>query len=160
MSSFIAIGGPRPEVGGEWKPVHEFMWKHCEAFIFGRTDWEYVNNTFVYPVNIGYRFIQTTAGAANGQFSGIGADEAQVCVKVEQIQPMGLLISNGQFVCMHGDFASRSWWRAACDGSVRLVDCAFWGPNRQCVCPTAAASFRSRIAISAAPAGRRILACR
>ena len=36
-------------VGGDWKPVNEFMWKNCEAFIFGRTDWEYVNNTFVYP---------------------------------------------------------------------------------------------------------------
>ena len=33
----------------------------CEAFIFGRTDWEYVNNTFVFPVNIGYRFIKTEA---------------------------------------------------------------------------------------------------
>lgn len=120
-----------PEVGGDWKPVHEFMWKNCEAFIFGRTDWEYVNNTFVYPVNIGYRFIQTERGAANGQFSGIGADEAQVCVKVEQIQPMGLLISNGQFVCMHGDTRIAVLVEPTCHGSVRLVNCAFWGPIRQ-----------------------------
>jgi hypothetical protein len=42
-----------------------------------RTDWEYGNNTFVYPVNIGYRFIAATNGAANGQFSCIGADEEQ-----------------------------------------------------------------------------------
>jgi hypothetical protein len=34
-------------------PVHEFMWKNCEGFVFGRTDWEYVNNAFVYPVNVG-----------------------------------------------------------------------------------------------------------
>ena len=122
-----------PEVGGTWKPVHEFMWKNCEAFIFGRTDWEYVNNTFVFPVNIGYRFIQTKAGAANGQFSGIGADEAQVCVKVEAIQPMGLLISNGQFVCMHGDTRIPVLVENTCQGSVRLVNCSFWGPNRQCV---------------------------
>jgi hypothetical protein len=121
------------EVGGDWKPVHEFMWKNCEAFIFGRTDWEYVNNTFVYPVNIGYRFIRTEAGAANGQFSGIGADEAQVCVKVEEIQPMGLLISNGQFVCMHGDQRIELLVEKSCTGSVRLVNCAFWGPARQCV---------------------------
>ncbi len=120
-------------VGGDWKPVHEFMWKNCEAFVFGRTDWEYVNNTFVFPVNIGYRFLQTKAGAANGQFSGIGADEAQVCVKVEQIQPMGLLISNGQFVCMHGDIRTEVLVEKTCQGSVRLVDCAFWGPARQCV---------------------------
>jgi hypothetical protein len=122
-----------PNVGGDWKPVHEFMWRNCEAFIFGRTDWEYVNNTFVFPVNIGYRFIKTKAGAANGQFSGIGADEAQVCVKVDEIQPMGLLISNGQFVTMHGDVRIPVLVESTCHGSVRLVDCAFWGPNRQCV---------------------------
>lgn len=122
-----------PEVGGEWKPVHEFMWKNCEAFIFGRTDWEYVNNTFVFPVNIGYRFIGTKSGAANGQFCGIGADEAQVCVQVEKIQPMGLLISNGQFVCMHGDRRIEVLVESTCQGSVRLVNCAFWGPARQCV---------------------------
>jgi hypothetical protein len=121
------------EVGGDWKPVHEFMWRNCEAFIFGRTDWEYVNNTFVFPVNIGYRFIQTKAGAANGQFSGIGADEANVCVQVDAIQPMGLLISNGQFVCMHGETRVPIVVEKSCQGSVRLVNCSFWGPNRQCV---------------------------
>jgi len=78
-------------------------WRNFEAFSFGRTDWEYVNNTFVYPVNTGYRFIKTVAGAANGQFFGICADEAQVCVKINEIQPKGLLIPNGQFVCRHGD---------------------------------------------------------
>jgi len=122
-----------PEVGGDWNPVHKFMWENCEAFIFGRTDWEYVNNTFVFPVNIGYHFVQTKAGAANGQFSGIGADESQVCVKVEAIQPMGLLISNGQFVCMHGDQRIEVLVEKTCNGSVRLVNCAFWGPARQCV---------------------------
>jgi hypothetical protein len=39
----------------------------------------------------------------DGQFPGIGADEAQVRVKVEKIQPMGLLIStkktNAQTLC-------------------------------------------------------------
>jgi len=109
------------------------MWKNLEAFIFGRTDWEYVNNTFVFPVNIGYRFIGTKNGEANGQFAGIGADEAQICVKVESIQPMGLLISNGQFVCMHGDIRVPVVVESTCHGSVRLVNCAFWGPNRQCV---------------------------
>lgn len=121
------------QVGGDWKPVHEFMWKNLEAFIFGRTDWEYINNTFVFPVNIGYRFIATKNGAANGQFSGIGADEAQICVKVDAIQPMGLLISNGQFVPMHGDIRTSVMVEPTCHGSVRLVNCAFWGPAKQCV---------------------------
>jgi hypothetical protein len=121
------------EVGGDWKPVHEFMWKNCEAFIFGRTDWEYVNNTFVFPVKYGYHFVATKSGAANGQFSGIGADESQVCVKVDQIQPMGLLISNGQFVCVHGEQRIEVLVEKTCAGSVRLVNCAFWGPARHCL---------------------------
>ncbi len=120
-----------PAVGGDWKPVHEYMWKNCEAFIFARTDWEYVNNTFVFPVNIGYRFIRSAAGAANGQFCGIGADEAQKCVQVDEIQPMGLLITNGQFVCMHGPERIEVLINKTCGGSVRLVNCAFWGPSHQ-----------------------------
>jgi hypothetical protein len=120
-----------PEVGGDFRRAQEYMWKHLEAFIFGRTDWEYVNNTFVFPVKTGYRFVAAEHGAANGQFSGIGADEAEVCVKVEAIQPMGLLISNGQFVAMRGDLRTQVIVEKTCAGSVRLVDCAFWGPARQ-----------------------------
>jgi hypothetical protein len=107
------------------------MRNHLEAFVFGRTDWEYVTNTFVYPVSIGYRFIETKSGACNGQFSGIGADEAQRCVLVEHIQPMGLLITNGQFVAMHGDVKTEVVVESTCNGSVRFVNCAFWGPARQ-----------------------------
>ena len=120
-------------VNGEWKLVHEYMWRNSEGFIFGRTDWEYVTNTFIFPCNIGYRFIRTDHGACNGQFSGIGADEAQRCVSVEQIQRMGLLITNGEFVCMHGDERVEVVIEKTCTGSVRLVNCSFWGPARKCV---------------------------
>jgi hypothetical protein len=46
---------------------------------------------------------------------------------------MGLLISNGQFVCMHGDTRIPVLVESTCQGSVRLLNCAFWGPNKQCV---------------------------
>jgi hypothetical protein len=120
-------------VGGAWPPVHAYMWKNLEAFVFGRTDWEYVTNTFVYPVKVGYRFIKTEHGECNGQFCGIGADEAQRCVSVEHIQPMGLQITNGEFVAMHGPDRVQVVVEATCTGSVRLVNCAFWGPARKCV---------------------------
>jgi hypothetical protein len=119
------------QFGGDWKLVHEYMWRNCEGFIFGRTDWEYVTNTFIFPVNVGYRFIKTEKGAANGQFCGIGADEAQQCVLVEHLQPMGLLITNGQFVAMRGQDPIAIVIQPTCEGSVRLVNCAFWGPSRQ-----------------------------
>ena len=44
---------------------------------------------------------------------------------------MGLLISNGQFVSMHGDQRIEVLVEKTCGGSVRLVNCAFWGPARQ-----------------------------
>jgi len=121
------------EVGGNRQAVYEYMWKNLEAFIFGRTDWEYVTNTFVFPVKVGYRFIRTASGACNGQFLGIGADAAQRCLSVEAIQAMGLLITNGEFVSMHGDERIQVVIEPSCNGSVRLVNCAFWGPARQCV---------------------------
>ncbi len=122
-----------PEVGGAWDPVFEYMWKHCEAFILGRTDWEFMFDTFVFPVQTGYRFIQTEKGACNGQFTGIAADAAEHCVVVDQIQPMGLLITNGQFVSFNGPDPTEIVISPTCTGNVRLVNCTFWGPHRRCV---------------------------
>lgn len=119
------------EVGGSWDPVFEYMWKNLEAFVFARTDWEYVTNTFVFPVNIGYRFIASEHGAANGQFSGIGSDASQKCVVVDDIQSVGLLITNGQFVSFTGDDPVEVVINSTCGGNVRLVNCAFWGPANQ-----------------------------
>lgn len=119
------------QVGGKWDPVFEYMWRNCEAFIFGRTDWEYVTNTFVFPVNIGYHFISTKNGEMNGQLCGIGSDASQRCIVVDAIQPMGLLITNGQFVAFNGADPIEVVVSPTCKGSVRLVNCAFWGPAIQ-----------------------------
>ncbi len=119
------------KVGGDWEKIYKYMWQHCEGFIFGRTDWEYVTNTFIFPVNIGYRFIATKNGAMNGQLCGIGADAANRCIVVDQIQPMGLLITNGQFVAFEGENPIEIVINPTCTGSVRLQNCDFWGPAVQ-----------------------------
>lgn len=120
-----------PKVNGDWEPVFNYMIENCEAFTFGRTDWEYVNNTFVFPVKIGYKFIETENGAMNGQLCGIGADAAQRCIVVEGIQPMGLLITNGQFVAFTGNDPLEIEIKETSAGNIRLVNCAFWGPALQ-----------------------------
>jgi len=117
--------------GGAWDPVYEYMWKNLEAFIFARTDWEYVLNTFVFPTRIGYHFIETDHGACNGQFCGIGSDASEYCVVVDAIQYMGLLITNGQFVSFNGPNPVEIVVNPTCRGSVRLTNCAFWGPAKQ-----------------------------
>jgi len=115
-------------VGGDWEPVYKYMYENCEAFVFGRTDWEYVTNNFVFPAKIGFRFIKTDHGACNGQFTGNGADACETSLLVEAIQPMGLLITGGQFVSFNGDNPIQLVVAPTCTGSVRLVNCAFWGP--------------------------------
>jgi hypothetical protein len=110
-----------------------FAWqqKHGEAFIFGRSDWQYMFNTFCFGYNVGYKFIQTKAGLCNGNFLGIGADDCFTAVVVENCAPMALLISNGEFVSFHGPDPTMVRVEASNSGSVRFVNCAFWGPCNQ-----------------------------
>jgi hypothetical protein len=105
--------------------------QHGEAFIFGRTDWQYVFNTFCFGYDIGYKFIQTSAGVCNGNFLGLGADDCFTAVVVEQSAPMGLLISNGEFVSFHGPDPTMVRVGTNHTGSVRFVNSAFWGPCNQ-----------------------------
>jgi len=104
------------------------------AFELARTDWHYVHNTFCFGYGIGYKFSKSKQGSANGNFLGLGADSCQRAVVVEQAQPPGLLISNGEFV---GRWSSTD---AVCldiepgaEGKVSLVNCSFWGPIDRCV---------------------------
>lgn len=105
--------------------------EYGEAFIFGRSDWQYVFNAFCFGYGIGYKFIQTPAGVCNGNFLGIGADDCFTAVVVEQSAPMGLLISNGEFVSFHGSDPTMVRVGTNHTGSVRFVNSAFWGPCNQ-----------------------------
>jgi hypothetical protein len=110
-----------------------FQWQQAngEAFIIGRSDWQYVFNTFCFGYNIGYKFIQTKAGVCNGNFLGIGADDCFTAVVVENCAPFALLISNGEFVSFHGPDPTMVRVESSNRGSVRFVNCAFWGPCNQ-----------------------------
>ncbi len=116
--------------GGNWEKVFAYMQQNLEAFVFGRTDWEYVTNTFVFPAKIGYRFIETSNGASNGQFTGIGADATATAVLVESIQPQGLLFTNGEFDSHLVGPATQVTIAKSARGNVRFVNCGFWGPVR------------------------------
>ena len=114
------------------KPVL-FKWQqeHGEAFIFGRSDWQYVFNTFCFGYQTGYRFIKSKFGVCNGNFLGIGADDCFTAINVEASAPFGLLISNGEFVSFHGPDPTMVEVGTNHTGTVRFVNCAFWGPCNQ-----------------------------
>jgi hypothetical protein len=123
--------------GVAYSPDNPFCkWVNTEgvAFELARTDWHYVFNTFCFGYGVGYKFSSSAHGSANGNFLGLGADSCQRAVVVEQAQPPGLLISNGEFV---GRWSSTD---AVCldigpkvEGKVSLVNCSFWGPIDRCV---------------------------
>jgi hypothetical protein len=123
--------------GVSYDPNNPFCkWVNTEgvAFELARTDWHYVFNTFCFGYGVGYKFSSSPQGSANGNFLGLGADSCQRAVVVEQAQPPGLLISNGEFV---GRWSSTD---AVCldigpkvAGKVSLVNCSFWGPIDRCV---------------------------
>ena len=125
--------------GGQTDPVFTYMGEHCEAFIFARADWEYVLNTFVFPCNIGYRFIKSPIpglvgqDAANGSLLGIGADLAQVAVQVDRVQFNGIAITNGEFAAFLGEHPTGVLVGPDCIGTVRLENCSFWGDFAQVV---------------------------
>jgi len=116
------------------KDLFQWQMENGVGFIFGRTDWHYVLNTFCFGYNIGYKFIATEKGAANGNFLGIGADDCYTAVVIEQSAPYGILITNGEFVSFHGPDPTMVRVEATHTGSVRFNNCAFWGPcNRNAV---------------------------
>ncbi|MHA4806872.1 NAD-dependent epimerase/dehydratase family protein [Flavitalea flava] len=118
-----------PTTSGNWDQVFAYMQQNLEAFIFGRSDWEYVTNTFVFPAKVGYKFISTSNGQCNGQFSGIGADATQSALVAESIQSQGLLISNGQFNTHLKGRSAQIIVEKSCAGSLRFTNCGFWGPS-------------------------------
>lgn len=112
-------------------------WVNTEgvAFEFARTDWQYVLNTFCFGYGVGYKFSNYGHGGCNGNFLGIGADSCRRAVLVEDAQPYGLLITNGEFVGRWSstDSVCIEIAEGAADGKVSLTNCAFWGPIERCV---------------------------
>ncbi len=113
-----------------WDELVKYLGANLVAFEFARTDWEYVLNTFVFGAKVGYRFYNGPQGSANGNFLGIGADWCGRAVLVEQCQPPGLLITNGEFV---GNDKTDIFMEIAAThtGVVQLGNCSFWGPASQ-----------------------------
>ncbi len=103
------------------KPICDFMVQQGEAFIIGRTDWEYMFNCFAIFYKLGFIFDDFGHGPGNAVLTQCGHDIAPVTVQVRKTQPhAGVSFTNSQFM---GDFE-------VCEtnvGPVHLNNCGFWG---------------------------------
>ncbi|MFA7692622.1 MAG: hypothetical protein GX117_05670 [Candidatus Hydrogenedentes bacterium] len=111
--------------------VYQWQLENGIGFLFGKTDWHYVHNTFCFGYNVGYKFFKSERGGTNGNFLGIGADDCYTSLLVEQSETMGILITNGEFVSFHGPDPTMIRVEETHTGTVRFVNCAFWGPARR-----------------------------
>ncbi|MCU0521676.1 MAG: glycoside hydrolase family 55 protein [Anaerolineae bacterium] len=104
--------------------VNNYTLEHLEGFIIGRTDWEYISNSFVIWAKVGFRFVHTdtpAGGTGNAVITQSGSDIGPLAVLVEEVQShAGVAFENCQF--MSGfNIAPQN------RGPVKLSNCGFWG---------------------------------
>ena len=110
-----------PFWGGWEGDLGRFTREKGTAFIFGRTDWEYVQNCFCIGFSVGYHFISTKAGQPNVVLTQSGSDIGPVAVLVDGTQAhAGISFSNSQFM-------SSVIVSASNQGPVKFTGCGFWG---------------------------------
>jgi hypothetical protein len=114
---FWTVADPK----GPWLEVTR---KEGEGFIFGRSDWEYVTNSFAIGYSIGMRFIRSKdpgLGGGNYLLTQSGADISDTAVLVDETQShSGISFSNCQ---IFGDLIVKPTNR----GMVRFTGCGFFG---------------------------------
>jgi hypothetical protein len=118
-------------------PLNDFVRENCEAFIFGRTDWQVLINCFTICTKVGFRFVDhnpaglarfepapEAGGGASGpnvMIFGGGADMCGEAVRVEQCQRhSGVSFVNSQ---IYGDTIVE---KTNC-GPVKFTACGFFG---------------------------------
>jgi hypothetical protein len=101
--------------------VDKFTLEKGEAFIIGRTDWEYMSNCLCIMYKVGFHFIGTKAGQPNVVLTQCGSDVGPLAVLVDACQAhAGISFVNGQF--MAGiEVADTN------QGPVKFTACGFWG---------------------------------
>jgi len=125
-NSWTRLDAPTAPKGPEKDKLMTYLRENCVAFEIGRSDWEFLVNTFSFGCKVGYRFYRSQNGVANGNFLGIAADWAVIPLLVEESADFGLLITNGEFV--GSDKAQAAVAIAATNqGVVQLSNCSFWG---------------------------------
>jgi hypothetical protein len=104
--------------GGDIKACLE---KNLVGFKIGKTDWEFISNSFVIFPRIGFHFDDFGHGPGNAVITQSGSDICPVAVRVDRTQShAGVQFANGQFM---------STLEIGPDnrGPVKLANCGFWG---------------------------------
>ncbi|HVU35752.1 MAG TPA: glycosyl hydrolase family 28-related protein [Opitutaceae bacterium] len=98
---------------------------HLVGFLIGRTDWEYISNSFVIWARVGFHFVKRPSGTANALITQSGSDLGPLAIKVDELQwHCGVAFENCQFMCGLEIGPDNT-------GPVKLTNCGFfWTQSR------------------------------
>ncbi len=101
--------------------IKAYLEKNLVGFKIGKTDWEFISNSFVIFPRIGFHFDDFGHGPGNAVITQSGSDICPVAVRVDKTQGH----AGAQFV--NGQFMSTVEIGPANPGPVKFTNCGFWG---------------------------------
>jgi len=106
--------------GQTFPALQSYLEKNLVGFKIGRTDWEYISNSFVIFPLIGFHFDDFGHGAGNAVVTQSGSDICTGAVRVDRTQAhAGVQFVNGQFMSVIAVGPENQ-------GPVKLTSCGFW----------------------------------
>jgi len=111
-------------LGGKAPKTDEWVFKNGTAFVFARSDWEYVSNCFAISYKTGFHFTKASApGPGNYLMTQSGADCSDVALLVDETQGhSGISFSNSQLF-------GRIVVNETNTGPVRFTGCGIFGAS-------------------------------
>lgn len=101
--------------------IKPYLEQNLIGFKIGKTDWEYITNSFVIFPKIGFHFDDFGHGPGNAVITQSGGDICPVAVRVDRTQShAGVQFVNGQFMATI-EVAEAN------EGPVKFTNCGFWG---------------------------------
>jgi len=100
--------------------LRAFSEAEAEAFVIGRTDWEFMTNCFCIFYKVGFHFIKGKHGPGNVLLTQCGSDVGPCAVKIDEIMKhAGVSFVNGQFMAgIEVDEKN--------EGPLKFTGCGFW----------------------------------
>lgn len=109
----------KPGFGGG--DIKAWLEKNLVGFKVGKTDWEFISNSFVIFPRIGFHFDDFGHGPGNAVITQSGSDICPVAVRVDRSQAhAGVQFANGQFMSTVEIGPQNR-------GPVKFTNCGFWG---------------------------------
>jgi len=101
--------------------IKAYLEKNLVGFKIGKTDWEFISNSFVIFPRIGFHFDDFGHGPGNAVVTQSGSDICPVGVRVDRTQAhAGVQFVNGQFMSTVEVGGNNR-------GPVKFSNCGFWG---------------------------------